>query len=445
MTTQVETAEVGVPHPTVRAAAFALLGGFALLMLANGIQSTLVGVRAELEDFGSLWVGAIMTAYFAGFLAGTQLASTYLVKVGHIRTYAALASIASATAITHIVAVNPPTWLALRFITGLCMAGIYVTVESWLNDIANTKVDGVSIRGRLLASYMIITMGALSVAQVVFQFADPLSIGLFVLASVLASLSLVPTALSTTSAPVVRFPEPLSIRALTHVVPTGVVTSFLLGMSVGVLLGLAPVYATREGLSGGQLSWFVAAPTLGAMVGQWPLGSLSDRVSRRAVMMFAAVASAVISIALSQVPTDSTAAIVLLVALGAAHFPMYSLALAYVNDWISPNQMMGASVAYVRINGLGAFAGPLLATAVMSAWGSWTYFWLLAALNGMIVAYIGYRMMIRDAMAVDDQSQWVPVSSRGGAIAASALSRPRRGPGIKVPPVRRKRKEKTTS
>ncbi len=439
MTTAVDDAELGVPHPTVRAAAFALLSGFALLMLANGIQSTLVGVRAELEHFGNLWVGAIMAAYFAGFLAGTQLASTYLGRVGHIRTYAALASLASTSAIMHVVAINPPTWLMLRFMTGLCMAGIYVTVESWLNDIANSKIDGVSIRGRLLAAYMIITMGALSLSQVVFQFASPLNIGLFVLATVLASLSLVPTALSTTSAPVVQFPEPMSIRDLARTVPTGVVTAFLLGMAVGILLGLAPVYATREGLSGGQLSWFVAAPTVGAMLGQWPLGSLSDRISRRTVMLGAAAASTVASVALSQTPADSPATTALLVVLGAALFPIYSLALAYVNDWIAPHQMLGASVAYVRINGLGAFAGPVLATAVMSVWGAGMFFWLLAGLNGLIAAYITYRVAIRDAMPVDDQRPWVPVATRGGVVVASTLSKPRRA--LRVPVARRKPKK----
>ncbi len=422
------------PHPSAKAAAFALLGGFGLLMIANGMQGTLVGVRSELEGFGSLWVGAIMTAYFGGFLFGTQLVSVYLGRVGHIRTYAALASVASAAAVVHIVAVDPAAWFFLRALTGVCMAGIYVTVESWLNDIANAKAaDGESIRGRLLASYMIVTTGCMALAQGVFQFADPLAIGLFVMASVLASLSLVPTALSTTSAPVVKFPEPMSIREMIDVVPTGVVTSFLSGMTAGALLGLSSVFATRVGLTGGRLALFMAAPLVGAMVGQWPFGSLSDRISRRTVMLVAAGAAAIAFGSMMLVEPSSMAAVGLLFAAGACLFPIYSLALAYVNDWITPAQMLGGSAQFVRINGVGAFFGPLVGTAAMTWVSPDALFGFLALLNVLIVLYIGYRMAIRNALPGDRQRPWVPMASRGGVVAASTLARPRRLPIGKIP------------
>ena len=212
--------------PSVRStsAVRTLLVGMALLMVGNGLQASVLGVRAEIEGFGFAVGGAVMAGYFVGFLFGTAVAERFLAAVGHIRVFAALASTASSAAILHAVWVNPVTWALLRLVFGLCLAGLYVVVESWLNDMATN-----ANRGRIMAGYMVVMMGGLGVGQLLLVGGDPAGFELFILVSVLVSLALVPITLSATTAPPVAVPEPLSLRRLVSVIPTGAVTAFWAG------------------------------------------------------------------------------------------------------------------------------------------------------------------------------------------------------------------------
>ena len=264
-----------------------LLVGMAFLMVGNGLQGALLGVRAQIEGFGFAVGGAVMAAYFVGFLFGTAVAVRFLAAVGHIRVFAALASTASSAAILHVVWVNPITWALLRLVFGLCLAGLYVVVESWLNDMATN-----ANRGRILGGYMVVMMGGLGTGQLLLISGDPASFELFVLVSVLVSLALVPITLSATTAPPLVVPEPLSLRQLVATIPTGAVTAFWAGAAHGTLLGLAALYAKSEGLSDVRIALFTAAAPFGCVVLQWPIGWLSDRVSRRGVIGLAAVAAA---------------------------------------------------------------------------------------------------------------------------------------------------------
>ena len=228
------------PSPSRRRAAAALLLGFGILMVGNGLGGIVVGVRAELEGFDGVVTGLVMAAYFAGFLLGSRL-SARLMGRSDIRVFAALASMASTAALIHAIAIEPVVWVAARFLTGACMAGLYVVAESWLNDIATNAT-----RGRLLASYMIVTMIAMAAGQLLLDTADPTGLTLFVVASVLVSLSLVPISLSTTSAPPVIVPEAMSMQELVGLVPTGVVSIIGSGMTAGAVMGLGAVYAARK-------------------------------------------------------------------------------------------------------------------------------------------------------------------------------------------------------
>ncbi len=418
--TAVGTPVIPVPEPRPSSAAAALLTGFAFLMVGNGLGGSVVGIRAELESFDTVATGVIMAAYFAGFLAGSRLAMRSLAQVGHIRVFAALASLASTAALVHAVAVFPAVWVAMRFLTGLCMAGLYVVAESWLNDIATPQT-----RGRLLALYMVVSMGGVAVGQLLLTTADPGEFTLFIVASVLVSVSLVPVSLSTTSAPPIDEIERLSMRELIAIVPTGTVSMFFVGMSAGTLLGMGAVYATRVGLSSNEVALFIGASIVGAVVFQWPIGILSDRVPRRGLLGIVAATASAISLTLTIVDAGTAVATGLMLLLGGTMFPLYSLSIAYTNDWIPSSKMVAASSSLVIINGLGAVLGPLLTAGAFVVVGTQAFFWILAGTHAAIATYVGYRVVVRDPLPMERQRAWVPMPSRATA-AISVLARPRR-------------------
>ena len=231
-------------------AARALFLGILLLMAGNGLQGSLIGVRSETEGFSVTVAGFVMAAYFAGFLFGSRVAESLISNVGHIRVFAGLASMASTAVLIHALFIDPITWGLMRFVTGLCMAGLYVTEESWLNDLATNAT-----RGRLLSRYMIVTMGGMTIGQFLLDVADPDGVKLFLLASVLVSASLIPVVLSASSNPPLVVPERMSLRELASIVPTGIFTAFFSGASVGILIGLGAVYAVAVDVPGSRPSW----------------------------------------------------------------------------------------------------------------------------------------------------------------------------------------------
>lgn len=409
------------PKGRALGAARALLAGMALIMAGNGLQGAVLGVRAQNEGFGLAISGAVMAGYFVGFLLGARLAEHFLGAVGHIRVFAALASVASAVSILHPLWVNPPAWVVLRVIFGLAMAGIYVTVESWLNDMGtNTN------RGRLLSMYLVVTMGGLSVGQLLLNGGDPADFDLYIFSSALISVALVPIALSATSAPPLIAPEPLPLRQLIALVPSGVLTSFCAGISHGALLGVGAVYAASEGLSASRIALFLSVATIGALVFTWPIGAISDRMSRRVVIFVVAAAAAGIAAVMAIIEPGSGLSLVLMFLFGGTTFPLYSLAISHTGDWVPPSKLNGASAGLVRVTGVGAIIGPVAAGLAMAATVPWAFFIVLVVPHAVISMFIGARIAARKGILVNEQTKFAPWPVRASAMAVNLLRRPPR-------------------
>ena len=399
-----------------------LLVGVVLVMACNGLLRVALGVRAELENFGLLVTGLVMAGYFLGFLFGTKAAEYFIATVGHIRVFAALASVASAVSILHVIWVHPASWALLRFGFGLCLAGILVTVESWLNDMATNAT-----RGRMLARYMMVTMGGLGAGQLMLNLADPAGFELFVVSSVLISIALVPVALSASTAPPLVVPEPISLRKLVGVVPLGILTAFWVGVSQGCLMGLGAFFAASEGLSDTRISLFVVASIAGSVAFQWVVGSASDRVPRRYVILVVALGAAGTAALHLLVAVGSALSLVLMFLHGGCTFPLYSLAVATTADSVSPAQLTGASASLVRVGGVGAVVGPTLGGALMALIAPWAYFGILIGAHAVIALYVVYRMFMQPPLPVAEQGRFDPWPLRASAVAANLLRRPRRG------------------
>ena len=392
---------------------WALFLGVFLLMLGNGLQGTLLGVRSSLENFDTLVIGIILAAYYAGFLVGSRFTIRALGRVGHVRVFAALASTASIVALCYALFVNPPTWFLMRFVTGFCMAGLYVVIESWLNDQATPQT-----RGRTLSIYMLLTLGGVTGGQFLLNVADPGGFELFVLSSILVSVALVPLALSESSSPRQMTASALPLRTLLGIVPTGVVTMFFTGAAAGALFAIGPVYAVQIGMSSRQISLFLASALIGAILLQMPIGLISDRVPRRGVI--AAISAVAAGASLLGLGTgDTTMAFIVMFVIGATSFPLYSLAIAYTNDWIEDDQRVGASGLLVMVNGVGAVVGPILGSSLISAFSPDAYWWSLVLAHVAILAYVTFRIIARDAVPVEDQSTYAPLTGRSSPIASS--------------------------
>ncbi|WP_420435367.1 MFS transporter [Candidatus Poriferisocius sp.] len=402
-------------------AARALLVGMLFIQVGGGLQGVLLGVRTESEGFGLAVSGIVMASFFFGFLIGTRLAEHFLAAVGHIRVFAALASMASGVSILHLLWINPTAWALLRLVFGVCIAGVLVVVESWLNDMATNAT-----RGRLLSMYMVSSMGGLTLGQLLLNGGDPEGFELFVISSVLISAALVPITLSATSAPPLTVPEPLSMRQLISLAPLGVLTALCAGISHGTVLGVGAVYAAYEGLSTSRIALFLVSATAGAIAFQWPLGSVSDRVSRRAVIFVVAAAAASIAGILPLVEPGSALSLFLMFCFGGMTFPLYSLAMAFAGDRVPTSQLNGASAALVRTAGFGSIIGPVIGGVVMALTAPWTFFLVLVGAHAVIVVYTGWRIVARDGIPVDQQGEWVPWPMRASAMAVNLLRRPPR-------------------
>ncbi len=378
---------------------WALLLGMLFLQLGNGLQGTLLGVRGELEDFSTFEMSIVMSAYFVGFLGASKLVPDLIRRVGHVRVFAALASFISAILILYPLLVNPWVWTGGRIIIGFCFCGVYITAESWLNNAATNDN-----RGQLLSSYMVVQMAGIVAAQLLLLTGDPSGFELFVLISVLVSISFAPILLSITPTPAFETTKPMSIKELFSTSPLGCVGMLFLGGIFSAQFGMAPVFGTSAELSLPQISIFVSAFYIGAMVFQFPVGWLSDRMDRR-ILIVATSAIGFIA-AVSAIFGEN----IFIILLGSAFFiggmsnPLYSLLIAYTNDFLEPDDMASASGGLLFLNGLGAISGPLFTGYLMTEIGPTGFFVILAALLGLLTVYGFYRMTQRGISDVDTSS-----------------------------------------
>ncbi len=392
---------------------WALLLGMFLLMLGNGTQGTLLSVRGALEGFGPTTMSYVMTAYYVGFLLGSKLAPRLIRRVGHVRVFAALASLVSAAFIGYAMAPDPYVWAALRLVVGFGFSGVYVVAESWLNDAATNET-----RGQALSAYMIIQMLGLVLAQFIILMADPSGFVLFAVISILVSVSFAPILLSVSPAPAFSASPPMTLKRLFKTSPLGAVGAFILGGVLSVLFGMTAVFATENGLAATEISLLVGVSYLGAVVMQYPIGWMSDRMDRRLLVVIVTGFAAVSIAAALPFAGSFYTLLALGFLIGSTGGPLYSLLIAHTNDYLEPEDMANASGALVFLNGVGAAGTPVLVGLAMSRYGAFSYYYALILLMGSIAAYGAFRMTRREAIPIEDTMSYTPVMPQSTPVAA---------------------------
>jgi MFS family permease len=388
-------------------AVVALLLSVILLQMANGMFSSLLGVRLGMEpDISSQVAGLVMSGYFVGMVLGCLAVPRIIEQVGHVRTFAALVSIMSAASISHAFFVDPWYWFTLRVIYGICVAGAYMVAESWLNGATSNDQ-----RGSLLSIYMVAQYLAMTGAQFLLNLAPPSSFILYALVSILFSLALVPLTLSRSAASSSVTRSALSFRQLYRISPLGMVASFGSGILSGALFGASSVYATAIGFSVPEVAIFVSAVLGGGLVMQWPVGKMSDLMDRRTVIAGTLVLSTVLGLLLAFLPFPGFWVFVTMAGFyGGLCMTVYSLAIAHTNDYVDSADLVAASAGLLLAFGIGAVAGPIAATSAMEYVGNWGYYGFGALTAGLLALFTLWRMMQRPALPVEEQGPWVSVS-----------------------------------
>jgi MFS family permease len=401
-----------------------LLLGMGVLMLGAGLQSTLLGVRATSEAFPTALTGIIMSCYYVGYLVGTRLAPQLLRRVGPVRVFATLAALASVAPLVHASWVHPIPWALMRLVSGICFAGIYVVAESWLNHRASR-----TNRGQMLAIYMLVLYVGLGGAQFLLVLSSPQSSEPFMLVSALISAAMVPIVASAQEVSGPATPQRVRFRDLYRNSPLGVVAVAFSGMISSIIFSMGPVYARLSGFGTRGVAGFMAVSILAAVLTQYPIGRLSDRLDRRTVIasmcLVATVVAAVIEIF---GPLQWLVFLALAALFSGSALTLYSLSVSHVNDKLEPSQMIAASSALLLINGMAAALGPLITGSLMGAFGARAYFGVLGTLTGTLTLFDLWRKLRRSAVPRSQKSPFINtrelVSSAGLGPAAPAAEPP---------------------
>lgn len=378
-----------------------LLVAIFMLMAGAGFIGTLVGFRLEAAGSPAGVIGLVATAYFGGLTVGAFRAGRIVARVGHIRAFAAFVSVLSASTLAYALHQDPGYWAVLRFIDGVCLAGVYICLESWLSERA-----GVQARGLVLAAYMISLYAGQALGQFLLNLGAERPALPLVAASILVSLAIVPVALTRAISPQIGEPPAFSLRRLYEISPLGLVGSGVTGLILGAFYGLGAVYAQRLGLGLSQTATFMSAVIAGGVALQWPLGWLSDRFDRRRVIIAVFAGATLIALALAFAGTPGIGLLVMGGVFGGLSFALYPLCVAHTNDHVGAEGRVGASAGLVLVYSAGAVTGPLAAAGALSVLGAPGLFAFIAACAALALAFAAWRLVARPPVPADMQQSY---------------------------------------
>ena len=389
---------------------WALFLGMGFLMMAYGFQGSLLGVRAVQEEFSLAATGFMMSGYFVGYFIGASTIPNLISRVGHIRVFAAFASLASLVVLVHSVFVNPYVWFVLRVLTGISMVCIYTVAESWLNDRSSNKN-----RGSVLSIYMIVLYGSMGIGMFFLNFSKPENFQPFILVSLFMSLALIPILLTKRKAPTFKKITSMSLKELYETSPLGMVGSVFYGTVQSALFSLLAVYAVSMNFTIFEISLVTFLLAISGATAQFPIGKLSDKFDRRLVIIYCTFGAAFFGLCAifassqmylpSGLATNKTWFYIFLILFSFCSLPMFAIIFAHTNDFIPKQKFVAAGAGLQFAFGLGAMSGPFLCSIFMNVIGSNGYFVFLVIFHSIIGIFAIHRIKVR-ATEVNPDSQF---------------------------------------
>ncbi len=406
----------------------ALLFSVGLLIAGTGLQMALVPIRAELEGFSSLTLGLMASAFYGGYAIGCLVGPYAILIAGHIRAFTALVSLASAAALAHPLVPEPAAWIAARALSGLCLAGIFLVVESWLNDRATNEN-----RGIVMSAYIFVYFGLQTAGQLIVSLADPQGFPLFVFASILVSLAVIPVAMTRSAQPAPITVVRLRFLGLFRTSPVGFVGAAATGMSIGVFWAYGAVFATRSGFDTDGAVYFVSAMVAGGALMQWPVGRLSDSMDRRFVLVGLMIGAAAFSILLAALTLPIEWLLAAGAMFGAFLLPMYSVVTAHTYDFVEEDGYVEAASGIILINSLGAVIGPFAAAAVIAWLGMSGMFVTISAVLLSMTVFTVLRISMRPAVAEKEKTDFDLYSTAPAGVVVTPDPLEESDPDVIVP------------
>ena len=390
---------------------WALFLGMSFIMMAYGFQGSLLGVRAVQEEFSLIATGFLMSGYFIGYFVGAATIPNIISRVGHVRVFAAFASLASLVILIHSILIHPFIWFILRLLTGISMVCMYTVAESWLNDRSTNKN-----RGSVLSIYMVILYGSIGIGMFLLNFSTPRNFQPFILVSIITSFALIPILLTKKKPPTFKKINAMTFNELYKASPFVIVSSFFYGTIQSALFTLLAVYATSMNFSIFEISIVTFLLAISGAVAQFPVGKVSDYYDRRKVIIISTFGAAFFSILTILVTrqmylpgglaTSKTWFYIFFILFSFCSLPMFSLILAHTNDYITKDKFVAAGAGLQFTFGLGAISGPFLCSLFMDLVGSNGFFVFLFFFHSLIGVFGIYRMKIRQTRDNPD-SQFV--------------------------------------
>jgi MFS family permease len=391
----------------------ALLFGLSILLLGAGLFQTFLSLRMAFEHFGALTIGAILAAYFAGFMAGSLVAGKLVRRVGYIRAFAIFSALLSSSVLFQALIIDPIVWALLRALGGFAIAGLFLVTESWLNHRSDEAT-----RGQVLALYVTIEQVATGLGQYLIDLLPTGGPGNFILTAGLFILALIPVAATNAEAPLPAAHSTLSIARLFRITPLGVMGSLFAGLINSAFSGLGPIYAQGIGLTTPHISIFMSITVLGALIFQMPVGRLSDRFDRRSVLLIIIISLTAVSGVLSVADDFGIWALLALALLfGGVSQVIYPVTAAHANDYVEEPDRLAAASALLLAYGTGATIGPLLGSVLMDWLGPVGLFVYITISSAVLACVIVARMAARHGRPAHLQTRFQLVSSSTPAAA----------------------------
>lgn len=377
----------------------ALLLGVSILLTGQGLQGTLLPVRASLEAFSTVSIGLMGAAYFLGFTLGCLKGGDLVKRVGHVRVFLAMTALGSSAPLVHGLVLNPIAWGLLRMLTGFCFAVLYLVIESWLNESSTNENRGV-----VFSTYVMISLSVLAAGQMMTLLYEPTGFQLFAIASVLVSLGAIPVALSTAPTPAQPQSVELNLPKLYRISPAASIGCLTTGLANGAFWSLAPLFTQSVSSQTSLAAWFMTATVIGGALSQWPLGYASDKFGRRKVLLGAAVIGVVISTFVFNAMDNLTFVTTNIVGLawGAIAFPLYAISVAHANDYVDADDYVMVSSGLLLLYGVGAIVGPFAASAIMTATDASGLYTFTGVVHLAMAGFVVHRMIRRES-APDEQ------------------------------------------
>lgn len=375
-----------------------------ILMLGNGLFTTLLTVRMQIEHVSTWYIGIMQGAYYAGMVLGSFLCEKFIVRVGHIRAFAAFASITTALAMIQGLVVVPFVWVILRLAMGYCIAGLYIVIESWL--LAGTTL---STRGKVLAIYMMALYSGQGLGQFFLDWSDPKTLVPFCLVAILTALSVVPVTSTYEKSPHLEEPSALSFLKLYQLSPSGVSGCFAAGLILGAIYGLLPLYTKDIGYTLSDVGMTMGLTIFGGMLLQYPLGHLSDKFSRRGVILTVVGLIALTSLAIIVCHHYKILFYSIIFIFGGLSFTLYPLCISLACDHLDGGDVVAATGGLLLAYGIGATIGPMIAPGAINLLGPEGLFIYFVIIAAFLMIFLLWRIQRRAPVPLTAQQQYVAV------------------------------------